>query len=558
MNENQNLSELPSIPTYSEVLRDRSVTVYPRKKHDIIKSKKDRRDFLIAAYFIITHRKPDLFRHLLWISLHSRRVEFIKVVPKISTELSLMSILGKIISFDKKRDIIIPNDIELDDLLREMQRMFEPESIRPLPEISVQEAIPERLSGPGTFLGRPITNIDVLRILESIPVVEPEPAEQPTPVINKIPRREKPSLASVTGPVSAKISEQIKPKRPAPPQAPRRGDKPQHVWNRAWQVPQHVRDQIAAKRALTPQNSPEKKPSLPEVPQFVTKDEALAWVQNQPLLRQNYEVALQKKDDLALFAFIRWFYPFWARVFISIRGSFWFTTFHDILRWAFEFPVSQNQTLPVAAPQPKENISEAKPTIIPQSVHPEKEVGQLDISPDHEREIVQIFALHTAGNYVGFFESVKQLSPQIRHEIEQIRVAFWYSTIYHAIAYIAWSEFTAKDNNLYVAHNWHTRIRKLQGVEASLQALLKLGKDANKMSTILVKIKNVKIRVPNNIRELWHWFDEIGALEKSLLEVVQLLIQTAPWYKKNDEESTKKILRTIKQIMWMETPEAAE
>lgn len=57
-------------------------------------------------------------------------------------------------------------------------------------------------------------------------------------------------------------------------------------------------------------------------------------------------------------------------------------------------------------------------------MHPEKEVGQLDISPDHEREIVQIFALHTAGNYVGFFESVKQLSPQIRHEIEQIRVAF--------------------------------------------------------------------------------------------------------------------------------------
>lgn len=214
--------------TYQDVLRDRGVSIYPRKKHDAVNNGRDRRDFLVAAYAVITHLKPELFKHLLSTSLYSRRIEYIKHVLKISTELSLMSILAKVISFDKKQNIIIPTDIQLDDILREMQAIFEPETIR-VREILPPEIVPERLSGPGTFLGRPITNVDILSILESLPIVEPEPAKEPAPaIIQHTPRREKPSFTSVTQPVSARVSESIKPKRPAPPLAPRRGDKPQH------------------------------------------------------------------------------------------------------------------------------------------------------------------------------------------------------------------------------------------------------------------------------------------------------------------------------------------
>lgn len=138
-----------------------------------------------------------------------------------------MGILAKVISYDKKKTVIIPNDIELDDILREMQRTFEPDTIRVRPEPLPQEVKPEPLRGPGTLFGRPIVNEEILRILENIPT-EAAIEEKEEPIIPV--RRPKPSLSSVSEPVTKRVEKIVNfPKRPAPHQAPRRGDKPQHV-----------------------------------------------------------------------------------------------------------------------------------------------------------------------------------------------------------------------------------------------------------------------------------------------------------------------------------------
>lgn len=85
-----------------------------------------------------------------------------------------------------------------------------------------------------------------------------------------------------------------------------------------------------------------------------------------------------------------------------------------------------------------------------------------------------MFTLHITANYAGFLSAVQSLPPDIAHEVEQIRSAFSHSSIFHAIAYIAGADFTAKDNNLYVSHNWYTRIRKLPSVDTNLKTLLNL------------------------------------------------------------------------------------
>lgn len=182
-----------------------------------------------------------------------------------------MGIFKKIISFDYGDDVLALTDDELLKILREMQALFEPETIqkitRPLPPaITTDSPQAVEKNGSRLFLGKPITNTFILAVLDSLPVqAPPEPEPIPIPEAKIVAPSPKPaSVSSVVQPVAAKVHHALQQtRRPVLPPAPRRGEKPQHVGRRVWVVPARVQQELQRKAA---EEEPEVAPRPPEVP----------------------------------------------------------------------------------------------------------------------------------------------------------------------------------------------------------------------------------------------------------------------------------------------------
>lgn len=98
--------------TIDDIRRERG-EYFPQKHRHDIRTPKDRRDFLIAAYAMITHRKTDTFHKLLYAGRHTIRMQMIHLIKGAGGQLGLLGIIKKILSYDAGMDIAVPNDAEL-------------------------------------------------------------------------------------------------------------------------------------------------------------------------------------------------------------------------------------------------------------------------------------------------------------------------------------------------------------------------------------------------------------------------------------------------------------
>lgn len=181
-----------------------------------------------------------------------------------------MGIFKKIISFDYGSDVLALTDDELLKILREMQALFEPETIQKItrpslpPEITTNPPQAVEKNGSRLFLGKPITNTFILAVLDNLPVQAP-PEPEPIPETKIVAPSPMPvPVSSVAQPVAAKVHHALQQtRRPVLPPAPRRGEKPQQPGHRVWVVPARVRQELLRKAA---EKEPEVAPRPPEAP----------------------------------------------------------------------------------------------------------------------------------------------------------------------------------------------------------------------------------------------------------------------------------------------------
>lgn len=513
----------PTTRTIDDIYRERGEN-YPLER-DILKKPEDRRDYLIVACALVTEYKKDAIlriRNLPWVEINKT----LRWFKRNGKRLALWDIAKRILTFDYRQDITHPSVLEIRGLLDDMQRELDRKST----EVSVP-----------SFLGMPIVDPRILAAMGSVKTrpIEPLPAKKIEALHQpEIPK--KPPLSPVVHvpqSVARTLDHRPQPQRFFPrarpflwPTKPR--EEPRRYFP---PTPSSKPVQVPPKA-----NTPPPKITTPPIPEFSQLSLAINWLREQKQWSALYrEITKSSLNDISMRALLQTSAPYLLSVLTRVQSSFSCPTMKSIIDDALE-PVPPVQSALVKVP-------ELEPVSSP-SRSPEVPV-ELKLSPEHETEVKRIFAFHKTGKYSEFWGAVQWLvGTETLSEIRQAQEVLKQKDLFRTIAFIAWHELTEKDVEPYKTHTWNQRIAGLPHVRAQWKRLLD-HQECNSMKVIKTLLEDISITIPVLVEaeQTWMGFEESEAPERTLLAVVQSLIKLDG----EDPTSTKKILRKVKQILWI-------
>lgn len=515
--------------TYHDVCRERG-HLYPLRRGHAVRNVADRRDYLIVAYAMMTKNRKDALARIIGRSW-TEKGEILRSFKWVEGQLGLWGIFQKVLSFDNHERIVSPAVAQIESLLLEIQDIFEPK--KPI------------WTTPETFLGMEIVDP---RILGAMGVVKTRHA--PVEPIRKVEPKPLPEAPKISTPlpvtrIAQKVTDVFHPKSRQhpqfyPPVRPFRWSLKLRETPRPYIPPTPLNKPVhAAPLANAP--IPTKIETPLPLPEFSDLSQALSWLREQKQWSALYqEIERRSFNEISLRALLQTKDSYLLRVLVRIQSSFSCPTINGIIHDVL-------QPLPAqSAPVPIKPVPET--TALPPEPSPE-----LKLSPEHEREIKRIFSFHKAGKYAEFWNAVQGLSEtETLSEIRQAQEVLKQKDLFRTIAFIAWHELTEKDSEPYRTHTWNQRIVNLPHVRAQWKRLLE-HREANKMKVIKELLGTIDIKIPaiTTKDQEWMGFNEIDAPKSNLLAVIQALIKL-DW---EDPESTKKILRKLKQILWIPVEE---
>lgn len=177
------------------------------------------------------------------------------------------------------------------------------------------------------------------------------------------------------------------------------------------------------------------------------------------------------------------------------------------------------------------------------------ETSEFQLSAEHEKLFRDIFALHIAGKYREFLQAFEQLKEddETVQELLAVKEAFGCKDVLHTLAYISSYTLTTRDIQMYRTHTWYERIYDLPWVKSQIDRLLDHEK-RDSMQIIKKILEDITIKVPDDIRTPWKWFEEQALQKKTLFDVVIQLVKTRKAYQKKDEDRTKRLILVVRQI----------
>ncbi len=355
-------------------------------------------------------------------------------------------------------------------------------------------------------------------------------------------------------PLPAKKSEQPTPQKPVqPPRTPK-------PFSRRVFTPRTPHHHSGAPFVpLTQAEAPKTQPTHRWFPEFISLDSGIQWLREQSQFQARMQEASKMIDDLAITAFLVKSEPLLLRVLLTLKQDFSQKNIKSILLNAFQ-EVEEIDTAPV---QPVETSPAPEAVVVVNASS--EEWSSLHITPEHETAIRALVQLHQDKKYREFWNWCQALAgTHVLAEIQEVKEAFQHRSILESIFFIAEQEITEKEKDMYRQHHWASRIASFPGVASQLQRLL--AHEGNKSMKVLKKfLEDVKLYVP--LKREWQGLEEkeLEATEAqkkerekenyiapNLFDVVVSLVRTRKKYEKKDEESTKKLLRVVKQIMWRE------
>lgn len=314
----------------------------------------------------------------------------------------------------------------------------------------------------------------------------------------------------------------------------------------------------------------------PICPTFEFKSDALDWLRRQDMYGDLIRRAAKEKDEKNISALLVREGQLLLRILLKMKSDLDLQNITDIVHHVFprEHEEISSTKIPsiLAVTSPQSAVRQAHDSTVQNTTKPEStvmtdvsdpvEASSLQITPEHETTIRDIVQLHRDKKYREFWARCQALADTpILAEIQEVKNAFQHRSILESIFFIAGQEITEKEKDIYRTHHWADRIATFPGVMSQLQRLL--DHEDNKSMKVLKKfLEDVKLFVP--LKRKWQGLEEKeleqievkkkerekeNYREPNLFDVVVALVKTRKTYQKKDEESTKKLLRVVKQIM---------